>query len=109
LAGRLLSTAPERLAAATNRSGWRAANIIAPYPPMEIPKIARWERSAIARKRASIRGISWSMTKVSYFGGPNAPPLYQSLQYPLFASGETMIDGYALASFSPWRNSLKVV
>jgi hypothetical protein len=43
------------------------------------------------------------MTKVSYFGGPNAPPLYQSLQYPLFASGETMIDGYALASFSPPR------
>ena len=109
MAGRLLSTAPERLAAATNRSGWRAANIIDPYPPMEIPKIARWERSASVRKRASISGISWSMTKVSYFGGPNAPPLYQSLQYPLLAYGETMIDGYALASFSPSRTWLKAL
>jgi hypothetical protein len=41
LAGRLVSTDPDRLAAATNRSGWWAASIIDPYPPIEIPKIAR--------------------------------------------------------------------
>ena len=37
----VVSTAPERLAASPSRSGWSAASIIEPEPPIEMPMTAR--------------------------------------------------------------------
>ena len=47
------SASPEWVANAPNKSGRSIDVIIAPSPPLDLPPIARWLRSAMVRCRAS--------------------------------------------------------
>src|SRR5437660_2457284 len=55
----LVFTAPEKLAAATNSSGWRAGYVMAPKPPIDSPAVARPLRHAAGGWWAALHGLSW--------------------------------------------------
>src|SRR4051812_46439966 len=96
---RAISGAPEKDATDENRSGWRAAYVMAPKPPWDRPATARPLRWATVRRLASTHGSTSSMWNVSHFDGPRTVVVSTQLvnQLPPLpskpASGMTVMTG----------------